>query len=85
MNERVRLETAWLQSQIQPHFFFNTLNTIVALSEMKVEKMSILMNEFGIYLRVSFDTRNLEKVTLLDKELELVRSYLYIEQQRFRD
>lgn len=52
---------------------------------MKVEKMSILMNEFGIYLRVSFDTRNLEKVTLLDKELELVRSYLYIEQQRFRD
>lgn len=83
INERVRMEAAWLQAQIQPHFLFNTLNTIAALSELNQTKMLNLLHEFGNYLRASFDTRNLEKVVPLKDELELVRSYLFIEQQRF--
>lgn len=44
-----------------------------------------LMHYFGEYLHASFDARNLQRVVSLKDELELVRSYLYINQQRFRD
>lgn len=83
VNERIRMEAAWLQAQIQPHFLFNTLNTIEALSELNPDKMMVLLNEFGNFLRASFHTRNLEKVIPLENELELVRSFLFIEQERF--
>ena len=85
VHERVRMEAAWLQAQIQPHFLFNTLNTIAALSKINPTKMLDLLHEFGNYLRASFDIRNIETVVPLKAELELVRSYLYIEQERFKD
>lgn len=85
INERIQMEAAWLQAQIQPHFLFNTLNTIAALSEINPTKMLTLLHEFGNYLRASFHTRNLEKIVPLKDELELVRSYLYIEQERFKE
>ena len=34
VNERLRMEAAYLQAQIHPHFLFNTLNSIMALSEL---------------------------------------------------
>jgi sensor histidine kinase YesM len=40
---------------------------------------------FGEYLRASFDKRNLEPLVPFEKELELVRNYLHIEQTRFGD
>ncbi len=42
-----------------------------------------LLHHFGEYLHASFDVRNLQRVVPLKEELELVNSYLYIEQQRF--
>lgn len=85
VRERLRMEAAWLQAQIQPHFLFNTLNSIAALSEIDNEKMSALLEAFGHYLRASFDFRNLDRVVALEHELRLVRSYLYIEKERFDD
>lgn len=83
IGERVRMEAAWLQAQIQPHFLFNTLNTIAALSEIDPPKMVELLDKFGNYLRASFASHNLNQVIHLENELELVRSYLFIEQERF--
>lgn len=83
IQEQLRLEAAWLQSQIQPHFLFNTLNTIASLSEIDTERMTRLLNEFGNYLRRSFDANNTESLILVKNELDLTRSYLYIEQARF--
>ncbi|MFJ6210414.1 ATP-binding protein [Lysinibacillus sp. NPDC092081] len=85
INQRLHLETAWLQAQIQPHFLFNTLNTIASLSTIDTDRMIDLMHHFGEYLHASFDVRNLQRVVPLKDELELVRSYLYINQQRFGD
>lgn len=85
VRERLRMEAAWLQAQIQPHFLYNTLNSIAALSEIDNEKMSALLEAFGDYLRASFDYRNLERLVPLDHELSLVRSYLYIEKERFEE
>ncbi|MEK5039974.1 hybrid sensor histidine kinase/response regulator [Sporosarcina sp. FSL K6-3457] len=85
IHERVRMEAAWLQAQIRPHFLFNTLNTIAALSELDTSKVTKMLDEFGNYLQASFTTRNLDPLVSLAKELELVRSYVFIEQQRFGD
>lgn len=83
--EQSRLEAAWLQAQIQPHFLFNTLNSVAALGEIDTERMRSLLLAFGDYLRASFDFANSHRLVPLRKELELVQAYLYIEQERFGD
>ncbi|KTD86787.1 hybrid sensor histidine kinase/response regulator [Paenibacillus etheri] len=84
-NERVRIEAAYLQAQIQPHFLFNTLNSIAALSDMDTKKMQELITAFTSFLRISFDFLNIGELVNLSNELELVESYLYIEQTRFAE
>ncbi|WP_237163200.1 ATP-binding protein [Paenibacillus sp. BIHB 4019] len=83
VNERLSMEAAYLQAQIQPHFLFNALNSILALSEIDADKMRNLAEAFTSYLRISFDFLTAGKLVPLSRELELVENYLYIEQQRF--
>jgi len=83
VHDTLRLEAAYLQAQIQPHFLFNTLNSIAALSEFDVEKMQALIEAFAAYLRISFNFLNVKEVVPFRHELELVQAYLYIEQERF--
>ncbi|WP_232697979.1 ATP-binding protein [Brevibacillus daliensis] len=85
VGERLRLEAAWLQAQIQPHFLFNTLNSIAALSDFDHARMRTLLEVFGSYLRSSFDFKNSERLVPLKHELDLVRSYLFIEKERFEE
>lgn len=83
--ERLRMEAAWLQAQIQPHFLFNTLNAVAALNLVDPDRMSGLLEAFGNYLKASFDFRNSGRFVPLAHELDLVRSYLYVEKERFED
>ncbi|MBS4220693.1 response regulator [Bacillus sp. FJAT-49711] len=85
ISERLYMEAAWLQAQIQPHFLYNTINSITSLSELDTKRMSALLEEFGHYLRKSFDPINLERLIPIEQELELVKSYLYIEKERFKE
>ena len=85
VRERLRMEGAWLQAQIQPHFLFNTLTAVAALSEIDTARMRSLLQAFGDYLRASFAFDNTDKLVTLKHELNLVRSYLYIEKERFED
>lgn len=82
-DQQLQLETSWLQAQIQPHFLFNTLNSIMALSEWDVEEMRKLLNEFSNLLRSKFQFQHMKDLLPLEEELKIVRSYLYIEQVRF--
>lgn len=85
INERLWMEAAWLQAQIRPHFLLNTLNAIISLSEIDTERMARLLEKFAHYLQSSFYLKNLDKVIPLQDELDLLESYLYIEQERFGD
>jgi sensor histidine kinase YesM len=85
LKERLRMEAAYLQSQIHPHFLFNTLNSIMALSELDTDKMRKLGDAFTSYLRISFDFLNAGELVGLSHELELVEAYLYIEKERFEE
>ncbi|MED4123954.1 ATP-binding protein [Halalkalibacterium halodurans] len=83
IQERLRMEAAWLQAQIQPHFLFNTLNTIASLSEIDTKRMAALLEKFGQFLRKSFDGQNIHSLVPITHELALTESYVYIEQERF--
>ncbi|WP_141499882.1 ATP-binding protein [Paenibacillus luteus] len=85
VDERLRMEAAYLQAQIHPHFLFNTLNSIMALSDLDTEKMQRLGEAFTSYLRISFDFLNSGELVSLTHELELVQAYLYIEKERFEE
>lgn len=83
VREQLQLEAAWLQSQIQPHFLFNTLNSIIALSEIDLDKMKKLLMELSEFLEIKFQTRYIDELIPLHEELSIVRAYLNIEQVRF--
>lgn len=85
MREQLQLEAAWLQAQIQPHFLFNTLNSIIALSEIDLEKMNHLLGELSEFLRSKFQYQHKDGLIPIEEELNLSRSYLNIEQVRFGD
>lgn len=85
VDERMRMEAAYLQAQIHPHFLFNALNSIMALSEIDTEKMRKLGEAFTTYLRISYAFLNLDRLVPLHREIELVKSYLYIEKERFEE
>lgn len=82
-SERLRMEAAYLQAQIQPHFVVNTLNSIVALGETDPDRMRELGHAFASFLRMSFDSINAEEQVLLSHEIELTEAYLFIERARF--
>lgn len=85
IEERLRIEAAWLQAQIKPHFFFNILNSIIILSEIDLDKMRDLAETFSLYLQKSFDFTNTDMTVPIANEIDLVESYLSIEKIRFGD
>ncbi|MEK4063355.1 MULTISPECIES: ATP-binding protein [Paenibacillus] len=85
VNEGLRMEAALLQAQIKPHFLINTFNAVSALSKIDRGKMDDLIDELTNYFRLGIDFQNSDRLVTLDRELSLIRSYLYIQQKRFQD
>ena len=74
----------FLHAQIQPHFLYNTINTISAYSRTDPEQSRQLLIELSTYLRGKFRSEK-DMFTLLKDEIELIKSYLTIEQVRFKE
>lgn len=72
-----------LQSQINPHFLFNALNTMASYIRTKPEKAREVIVDLSNYLR--YNLNNNSKNVELFKELEQVNNYLKIEKARFGD
>lgn len=72
-------------SQIQPHFLYNALGTIRALCVRDPKEARKAMDHFAKYLRANMDSLNEHWCIPFTKELEHVKSYLYIEKLRFED
>jgi len=73
-----------LKMQIQPHFLFNTLNSISALLEEDVEAADRMLARLGDFLRLTLENSGAQQVAL-QEELEFLRGYLEIERVRFHD
>lgn len=80
----LRAEMDFLQSQIKPHFLFNSLNSIIALCRTDGIRAEKLITHLSYYLRRSFDPKP-ESFVLLQDELQLVEAYVEIEKARFED
>ena len=70
-----------LQSQINPHFLFNVLNTMASLIRTNPEKAREVTIDLSSYLRYNLDN-NVKSVELI-KELNQIDTYIKIEKVRF--
>ncbi len=77
-----RLQT--LQTQLQPHFLFNALNTISAFVERNPKGARRMIEHLGDLLRFSLD-RTSRQETTLQEELAALDHYLAIQRVRFED
>ena len=82
--EAARAELAALQARINPHFFFNTLNTISSLLEEDARTAEELLETFADLFRYVFDAADAAPVPLRD-EIAFTKGYLRIEHVRFGD
>ena len=73
-----------LQLQLQPHFLFNTLNTISSLMDVDTKAAQKMVMRLGDLLRSLLDQNKRNKIPLSD-ELDFIKNYLNIEQVRFQD
>jgi len=71
----------FLQAQINPHFLFNALNTIVYYCRVKPEKARELIIQLGNFYRKNLT--NNDSLIDLKKEISHVRSYFQLEKARF--
>lgn len=71
-----------LQAQVNPHFFFNAINTISALVRIDSEKARELLLELSHFFRSNLQGSRQNTITL-EKELGQVTAYLSLEQARF--
>ncbi|MBN2173820.1 MAG: histidine kinase [Bacteroidales bacterium] len=85
--ERFRKENAefrfeFLRAQVNPHFLFNSLNTLSSLIYLDQEKAELFVRELSDVYRYILEHRDQELVSL-EKELEMAWSYIFLVQLRF--
>lgn len=73
-----------LQAQVNPHFFFNAINTISALIRVDSEKARELLLRLSHFFRSNLQGARSNLIPL-EKELEQVEAYQTLEQARFPD
>lgn len=77
-------ELKMLHSQINPHFLYNTLDTIVWLAEFgNMERVVAVSKSMARYFRLSLHGGS--ELTTVRDELEHVRQYLIIQKERYQD
>ncbi|KPN97671.1 ATP-binding protein [Lysinibacillus sp. ZYM-1] len=81
----IKMETAFLQAQIKPHFIYNVLNSILSLSYLDLDKARIMITDFATFLRSSFSFENTNSLIPLEQELTLIQAYVNIHQTRYPD
>jgi two-component system LytT family sensor kinase len=79
--EKLKMELIHLKAQIQPHFFFNTLNNMYSLSVQHSSETPKMITDLSAIMRyVLYETRQ-EKVPLI-QEVEFIKSYIRLENLR---
>ncbi len=78
------LELKTIKSHINPHFIFNSLNSIRALVDENPDRARRAITELSNILRSSLQVEKMETVPL-EKELSIVNDYLALEQMRFEE
>ncbi len=82
--DRVRTELAMLQSQVNPHFLFNTLNAVlVVCTKNGYREITEIVKNLSLLMRQLLSRP--DDMVPLEEELQFIRMYLEIEKFRFGD
>ena len=85
MIEAKEAQLQMLRYQLNPHFLFNTLNTMYALIKMsEVETAKLMVNKLSRFLRYSLEG-DPNQLVKLSQEIETLELYLSIEKVRFEE
>jgi LytS/YehU family sensor histidine kinase len=83
-NENLIAELAFLKSQINPHFLFNSLNNIYSLAYQKSEKTPEAILKLSEIMRYMLYESNEDKVEL-SNEIRYLENYIELQKLRFKD
>lgn len=82
--QNAQAELALLKSQLNPHFLFNTLNSIYSLAYQKSDKAPDAILKLSEVMRyMLYDSE--DKVVLLEKELQYLHSFVDLQKARFKE
>jgi len=82
--QRINSELTYLKAQINPHFFFNTLNNIYSLTNLDIEKAQTAILKLSRMMRyVLYETE--KDLTLVSKELEFIKDYIELMRLRLSE
>lgn len=84
IKENVHSQLEGLRSQVNPHFLFNSLNTLASIIPEDPEKGVDFVTNLAKVYRYMLESRN-ENLIALREELEFLNAYLYLIKQRFGD
>ncbi|GAB5527897.1 MAG: histidine kinase [Roseivirga sp.] len=82
--EKVETELKYLRNQVNPHFFFNTLNNLYGLAQEKSDKtpeVVLRLSELMSYML--YETN--KPLIQLGREIDYIRNYISLEEQRYED
>lgn len=82
--ENLRMQFETLKKQLDPHFLFNSLNTLSSLIRIDPERATDFIDEFSSVYRYTLEVID-EPVVIIQKELDFARSYLSLQSIRFPD
>ncbi|WP_455682080.1 sensor histidine kinase [Thomasclavelia sp.] len=81
--ELTKMNISIMLSQIQPHFLYNTLNSIQVLCTDKPKQAKEALGDFSKFIRGNMDSLTSDKPIHFKQELEHVKNYLNLEKMRF--
>jgi len=81
-NEKIRNELLHLQSQVNPHFFFNILNNLYGLIDVDSEKAKALILKLSELMRYSIYEGE-KKTVAIKEEIEYLKNYIELHRMRY--
>lgn len=82
--ERVRAELKYLESQVDPHFLFNTLNAILVIcKKYKYEQVTDVIRNLALIMRRLLSWK--DDLITVEEEVSFIEMYLQIEKFRFQN
>lgn len=82
--QRINTELSYLKAQINPHFFFNTLNNIYALTNLDVKKAQEALLKLSRMMRYVL-YENQKNETLLSREVSFINDYIELMKMRLTE
>jgi two-component system sensor histidine kinase AlgZ len=82
-NEKAKTELLHLKSQVNPHFFFNTLNNLYGLVGTDAKKAQDLILKLSDMMRYSIYEGEKDTVTI-EEEVEYLKNYIELHKMRYR-